>query len=335
MQYKEVAVAGGGPAGAFCAYNLAREGINATVFDHTHPREKPCGGAILPSVLEKFPFVDQFRSKSGSLADLRIITPKNREATTNRFEKGFTISRRIFDEGIMNMATENGAELIKEKIMSVSKKKEQWKIKTSKRTLYANTIVGAEGVNSKVRYETVGSFPKKDLAITFGCITKGIEKEKPIIKFLTGINGYIWSFHRNDHSSIGIGSELNQRKKLKQLLGEFIHSYYPKIRIVTRFTAMLPSARSPEFFKKPCAGKDWILVGDAAGHVDPISRDGILYALWSGKLAAKAIEKNNPESYETQWRNQYGNYLEKRREHRDNFYNPFALEMSIMGKFLH
>ena len=178
MQHKEIVVAGGGPAGAYCALNLAKKGVYATVIDHTHPREKPCGGAILPKVLKEFPFVDHFRSKSGSLADLSIITPKNREATTNRFEKGFTVSRRIFDEGILNMAIEKGAELIEEEIISVKKKSGQWKIKTNKRILSANTLVGADGVNSIVRCETVGAFSKDNLAVTFGYLATGVRRQR-------------------------------------------------------------------------------------------------------------------------------------------------------------
>ena len=331
MQSKEVVVAGGGPAGAFCALNLAKKGIYATVIDHTHPREKPCGGAILPSVLDKFPFVEEFRSKSGSLADVRIITPTNREITTNRFEKGFTVSRLIFDKGVLDMATQHGAELIDEELVGVNRKNGHWKIKTNKRTLSAKTLVGADGANSKVRGETVGAFSKEDLAITLGYIAVGVEKEKPIIKFPGGIKGYIWSFPRDNHSSIGIGSEIKDQKKLQKMLDDFISCYCPKIKIISRFAAMIPSAKSNIFFKRKCAEKDWILVGDAAGHVDPISRDGILYALWSSKLAAEAIEKNNLASYETNWREQYGVHLEKQRECVDIFYNPFVLEMSIMG----
>ena len=85
---------------------------------------------------------------------------------------------------------------------------------------------------------------------------------------------------------------------------------------------MLPSARNPEFFATPCAGKNWILVGDAAGHVDPISGGGILYALWDGELAAQAIKANNPQSYDLLWRDAFGKDLEERYGKQDSFYDP-------------
>ena len=60
MKYVEdVAIVGGGPAGAYCALTLAKKGIMPTIFDHSHPREKPCGGGISPPVLKKFPFLEQ------------------------------------------------------------------------------------------------------------------------------------------------------------------------------------------------------------------------------------------------------------------------------------
>jgi flavin-dependent dehydrogenase len=55
----EVAIVGGGPAGAYCAYNLAENGICPIIFDHSHPREKPCGGMISPLAQELFPFLKE------------------------------------------------------------------------------------------------------------------------------------------------------------------------------------------------------------------------------------------------------------------------------------
>jgi flavin-dependent dehydrogenase len=70
---EDVAIVGGGPAGAYCAFELAKQGINATVFDHSYPREKPCGGGISPPTIEKFPFVERFRSMGSTFSDFRII----------------------------------------------------------------------------------------------------------------------------------------------------------------------------------------------------------------------------------------------------------------------
>jgi flavin-dependent dehydrogenase len=92
---------------------------------------------------------------------------------------------------------------------------------------------------------------------------------------------------------------------------------------------MLPSATEPDYFNRHCAGENWVLVGDAAGHVDPISREGILYALWSGKLAAEAINDSKLKIYDSLWRENYGAYLKKRCQQKPTFYDPTVLNLAI------
>jgi len=55
----------------------------------------------------------------------------------------------------------------------------------------------------------------------------------------------------------------------------------------------------------PCSGLNWILIGDAAGHVNPITGEGILYALWSAELASRALTEGNPSKFDVLWRGEY------------------------------
>jgi geranylgeranyl reductase family protein len=326
---EDVVIIGAGPAGAYCALELSKYGIFPTVFDHSHPREKPCGGGISPHVLLKFPFLEKFRSMGFTFSNFRIISCTNNQVMSKALENGFSISRRYFDEGILNMARERGAKLIKEQVLGIQKKGRFWKIKTDKEFLSTKTLVGADGVNSLVRRKIIGPIANENLALTFGYKATTIAKEKATIKFLSEIPGYIWVFPGKNYSNIGIGSELKYGNALKTILDDFINSHFPQIRISSKYSAMLPSARNPEFFSLPCAGRNWILVGDAAGHVDPISGGGILYALWGGKLAARAIKDKNPKSYDSLWRDEFGKNLEERCKKKDAFYDPFESTVSI------
>jgi flavin-dependent dehydrogenase len=156
------------------------------------------------------------------------------------------------------------------------------------------------------------------------------------MKSLAEIPGFAWIFPRENHSSIGIVSELRYGSMLEKLLDDFIRSYCPPIKVISKFAAMIPSATNPEFFALPCAGEDWILLGDAAGHADPISGGGILYALWGGKLAADAIKRNELKLFDKLWREEYGRTLIERSRQRSAFYNPINIARALtIEVFMH
>ena len=264
---KDVAIVGGGPAGAYCAFNLSRQGVIPVIFDDSHPREKPCGGGISPPVLKKFPFLERFRSKGFTFENFKIISCINTQVSTKSLKNGFCISRKCLDQGILEMAIKNGASLIKEKVLDVQKKGKMWDVITNKSMFSTRILVGADGVNSIVRRKVIGPISKNNLALTFGYIASCLKKNDGVIKFLAEIPGYIWVFPGKGYSNIGIGSEPKYGSMLKNLLDAFINSQYPEINRISRYAAMLPSVSNANFYRLPCAGPNWVLIGDAAGHV--------------------------------------------------------------------
>jgi flavin-dependent dehydrogenase len=95
-------------------------------------------------------------------------------------------------------------------------------------------------------------------------------------------------------------------KLLKKDLDLFMKKNFPHIKKLSSWIALIPSIQNTKIFNKNLAGKKWILIGDAAGHVNPMFGEGILYALFDGHLSAEAIADGSPIQYDKLWREAYG-----------------------------
>ncbi len=324
----EVAIVGGGPAGAYCAYKLAENGIYPTIFDHSHPREKPCGGIISPLAQELFPFLKKLPIKHIKRTRMYLTSPLGRKVTVNiRRGQIICVSRLSFDQFILNKAMEKGAELLKEKVVDLEVKKGAWKIKTDKGYHYAKILVGADGINSIVRQRITKALNPEDKGVCYGYFVEGLEDEDIHFYFLAHRKGYLWVIPRKENTSVGVGcTEISNVKGLKRELENFIAKYYPYIKKLKRWAALVPNIKNVKTLSTSVSGKNWILIGDAAGHANPILGEGIPYAMLDGELAAYAILQNNPSSFDLLWRKAYGLNLLMDIKLRKYIYNKQILE---------
>jgi flavin-dependent dehydrogenase len=176
-----------------------------------------------------------------------------------------------------------------------------------------------------------------------------------VIAFLPGWVGYAWAFPRLDHISFGIATSQDafDHSSLDALLWEFMIGYYriredphaplwdshakgssesdahdneieKKLRAsVDRYAARIPGL-SVETWKTRRAGSGtWALLGDAAGFADPVTGEGIYYALRSAELFAEAYLAGDAAAYEGLWRADFGGELSRASAMRGRFYGEF------------
>jgi flavin-dependent dehydrogenase len=329
-----VAVVGGGPAGALLAFHLARDGAQATIFDASHPREKPCGGGVTAKALALLPqapstdplparWVDEcrFESGRGEGVDVALPTPVA------------IASRRELDAWLLRRATEAGARHVSERVVEVGADR---RLRTaSGRAESFDLAVGADGASSLVRRTFLGSTPVRRLTMAAGWFARGTAPM--LVRFVPGISGYLWLFPRRDHVGVGICAPLTwtpTRQMLARLESEAAREFPALLELESeRYAHIIPSPSTDPRSITEIAGDGWALVGDAAALADPITGEGIYYALRSAALLAETLRlEGSPTRYPERALEDFGRDLIKAAALRERFYAPgFAGRMIRYG----
>ena len=253
------------------------------------------------------PFLKQIPIEHRRINKINFISPSGNQTCICLRNWFLGFSRLKFDQYLVDRAIEKGAELIKEKVVTLKKKGNLWQLKTTHRTYIAEIVIGADGVNSLTRKEIINPLTRKDKGLCLGYLADEMEDQDVTIKFSPYRKGFIWVIPRAENTSIGISTtEISTSHGLKKELDMFIQQNYPKIKKTSSWAALIPNVKDTKIFNTQLAGTNWALIGDAGGHVDPISGEGILYALLDGELAAQAIAENTPKYYDKMWKKTYG-----------------------------
>jgi len=115
------------------------------------------------------------------------------------------------------------------------------------------------------------------------------------IQFLPGLEGYIWVFPRCGHLSVGICGKGEPASALRLRLERYMREQEISKEGASFYSHLLPCLETPAWKRNHVAGDGWAAIGDAAGLVDPITGEGLYYAMRSADLATKAILSESPE----------------------------------------
>jgi flavin-dependent dehydrogenase len=284
---KRVAILGGGPAGAFAAHELSAAGLDTVVFDEKLAWEKPCGGGLTYKAYDQYPFLIDNNTPKKLVSETVLAAPKAGAVTLVLRKPILIYSRFDLNRLLLERAARAGARIEKARVTEMTRSSSGWRLKTKCGTLNADFCIVATGARNPLR-EVGTELTRSDAMSALGYYVPG-DREQIDIQFLPDLEGYIWVFPRCGHLSVGICGKgepaLALRKRLETYMSEKSISW----KGASFYSHVLPSLETPSWKRNRVAGDGWMAVGDAAGLVDPITGEGLYYAIRSADLAAKAL----------------------------------------------
>lgn len=324
----DVAIVGGGPAGATAAEALAQEGHRVLLLERGN-RIKPCGGAVPPRLVDEFDI-----PKSLLVAQInqaRVVAPSKRHVDMP-IDGGYVgmVDRIEFDEWLRQRAAIRGADYRQGDFLRLNENedgtvhieyRERGANREDVREIQTRVVIGADGANSMVASQ--GLYKKDRLSM--------VSDRNEVLRFVPGENPmphvaayhevvaapaagydpkrcevyydshlspdfYAWIFPHGDQISVGVGSA-QKGFSLRQAVTDLrAATGLDEVETLRREGAPIPLHP----LRRWDNGRNVIVTGDAAGVVAPASGEGIYYAMLSGKLAAAAVNQTlltgNPQA---------------------------------------
>jgi geranylgeranyl reductase family protein len=298
----DVLVVGAGPAGSATALRLARHGARVLLADRARfPRDKPCGGGLTGRALKHAPcsvepvvehVVDRF--------ELRLGYETRFERSSDRPLILMTQRRRL-DAHLAEQAAAAGADFHDgAAVGELEPRADDVRARVGGTRVRAAVLVGADGANGvAARAAGLGTGIVNGVALEGNVSWRRLDPERyrgrAVVELGVVPGGYGWVFPKGDHANVGVGGWPSEGPKIRDRLARVAAAHGLPLAALTD----LKGHRLP--MRPPGAGARSgriLLVGDAAGLVDPLSGDGIYEAWVSARLAAEAILSGDLNGYE-------------------------------------
>ncbi|MGE5275169.1 MAG: geranylgeranyl reductase family protein [Verrucomicrobiota bacterium] len=290
MERYDVAVIGAGPAGSVTAIHLARSGARVLLLDRARfPRDKPCGGGLTVRAVRQLP-VDP-----APVVEDEVDRMAFRLGWRSRFERRgrrgpfvLMTQRRRLDHYLAEQAVAAGAEFRDGVKVSVgTDPRGGLSLEADEREIRAQVIVGADGANgTTARALGLGGPITHGVAFEGNAPFEDRYRGLAVIELGTIPGGYGWVFPKRDHVNVGVGGWESEGPRLREHLAELCRRHGIDGEGLESVRGHRLPLRRGGFV--PARGRT-ILVGDAAGLVDPLTGDGMYEAFVSARLASDAI----------------------------------------------
>ena len=284
---KTVAVLGGGPAGSFAAERLANAGLKTMVFDEKLAWEKPCGGGITYKAYHEYPFLIENDTPKRLVHSTSLAAPSAGSVKMELSKPLVIYSRLDLNRMLLERAEKSGAAIEKTRVLGIERSGRGWRLRTQHGTAEADFCVIATGARNPLR-EVGTQWSAQDTMSALGYYVPA-SQEHIDIQFLPHLEGYIWVFPRCGHLSVGICGKGEPAQSLRARLEAYMTRHGISWKGAAFYSHMLPSLDCHGWRRNRVAGEGWLAVGDAGGLVDPITGEGLYYAMRSGDLASRVV----------------------------------------------
>ena len=293
MSRWDAIVVGAGPAGSTTAYRLAAAGASVLLLDRARfPRDKPCGGGVTIRAARLLPFgLDPVVEDVVRRVEFRLSYGRSFERSGKRTLALMTQRRRL-DHFLAEQAAAAGAEFRDgAKVTAVEVGDAGVAVEAGGERMEGSVLVGADGVNGVVA-RAVGLGGNRAVGVALeGNLPSGkvdAERYRGRVVLELGVvpGGYAWVFPKEDHVNFGVGGWASEGPRLRDLLRRLCDEHGARFEDLADLRGYRLPCRAPD--SRLARGRV-LLVGDAAGLVDPLTGDGMYEAFLSGKLAAEHV----------------------------------------------
>jgi geranylgeranyl reductase family protein len=333
----DVVIIGAGPAGSSAAYFLARAGVKVLLLDKaTFPRDKTCGEGLVPRarpILAEMGILDLLTQQAigWQLNELEVTAPSGRAVHFNipplphAPNQAVVVPRLQLDNLLLQQAIACGAEFRGGVHARAVHADTDGVTISADKSYHATLAIVAIGANTAL-LSSLGLNPPKPNIVAARAYFEGIESLPPHFQFrFDGVvlPGYGWVFPLSPTSAnIGAGFIRTGKREHHQSAQNAFHTFIqnPTLKRMLRNARQVGPLKSfpirTDFASAPTFAERVLLVGEAAGLVNPLTGDGIDFALESGKIAAQQIIKmlrlgdvsrSQLQAYDTILRQRYQN----------------------------
>ena len=284
IQTTTVVVIGAGPAGTTCAYLLKKAGIDCILVDHaTFPREKICGGGLTPKayhLLEEL--MPQLHYDYQPVRRLKLMIGKKPVCDITSKEELRIVCRKDFDYALLQQYQQIGGTFVQGGFLRFEQQNDGRLLVTLKsgKQFLCKYLVGADGANSRVRKQLMGTY---DGNVLF--MEQYVDKQKDYIEGSVSRRyhaGYYYWFPSVKNDIVGYGDKNLTVEMFRQVLAEM---GIPETKIKGAYIPV----------KEVESGMEQVLlIGDAGGFPNKLTYEGLYYAIATGRNASIAIAEGKP-----------------------------------------